>query len=165
MSLFLDIAAYVSMATSISGWTLRDFLNRGDPDPSDKKEIERYLTFLEGRQVLFAEFHDEHLDAVIKSLQSIKDQTEQLRMACNESGVKDVLLTILQTLSVSLKEMHSIDPSDSRGNFKFFVALQRTRFDLARSLAMLCAWYQIEPKNSDLRKLVLDFSVKPRSKK
>jgi hypothetical protein len=159
MGLFLDVVTLVASAASIAGVSLRDFLNKLPLPAGDRQQIEQFLRFLEGREVLFAGMDDEVQTAVIRSLEEIKREAEALRLRCNDEHVHTILLNLLLTLSKKLQKLHGIDSTTAQGNYKMYLALQSVRFELARSLALLCAAFHIEPSNPRMRKFVLNFAV------
>lgn len=162
MGLFLDIISFVGSAASIAGVSVKDFLARAPAGSSDEIEIEKYIRFLEGREVLFAGMDDEVQAAVIRSLEQIKQETEQLRNRCSDEQVLTILLSLLLTMSKELQRLHGIDASTPQGRYKMYLALQGVRFELARVLALLCAAFHIEPQNPRMKKFILNFAVRPR---
>jgi len=162
MGLFLDIISVVGSAASIAGVSVKDFLARAPTGSPDEIEIEKYIRFLEGREVLFAGMDDEVQTAVIRSLEQIKQETEQLRNRCSDEQVLTILLSLLLTMSKELQRLHGIDASTPQGQYKMYLALQGVRFELARVLALLCAAFHIDPQNPRMRKFILNFAVRPR---
>ena len=91
--MFLEIVSGISSATSISGVTLKDLVN--SVIGSDNKYIENYVSYLEAKKVLDAPFDKEVKDAVIRSLEEIKQETETLRVNCSsDTGLPIVELTV-----------------------------------------------------------------------
>lgn len=162
MSLFIDIVSLVGSAASISGVSVKDFLSRVSARSSDKVEIENFMLFLEGRNVLFAGMDNEVQAAVIRSLEEIKREAEQLRTRCADEEIKTILLTLLLTMSKELHRLHGVNATSAHGQYKMYLALQGVRFELARILALLCAAFQIDPKNPRMREFILNFAVRPR---
>lgn len=162
ISLFIDIVSLIGSAASIAGFSLRDFLRGTPPPSSDKSEIENYIRFLEGRNVLLAGMDDEVQIAVIRSLEEIKKETEALRQRCSDERIHSMLLKVILTLSEELQTMHKIDQATNSGPYKIYLSLQRVRFVIAQSLAVLCAAFKIDPSNSRLKTFILDFAVRPR---
>ena len=162
MSLFIDIISLVGSAASIAGVSVKDFLAKVTTGSPDKTEIEKYIRFLEGREVLFVGMDDEVQSAVIRSLEEIKRETEQLRLRCSDEEVRTILLTLLLTMSKELQRLHGICTASAQGPYKMYLTLQRVRFELARILSLLCAAFQIDPQNARMRQFILNFAVKPR---
>ncbi|MGI2180185.1 hypothetical protein [Shewanella frigidimarina] len=75
---FLGIIGSIGSLASISGISAKDLLKF--VSEQDKKLLIDYFTYLESKRVLVAPFDAEVSQAVIKSLESIKDETEQLRV-------------------------------------------------------------------------------------
>lgn len=162
MALFLDIVSLIGSAASISGVSLKDLITKRASLSKDRQQIELFMRFLEGREVLFAGMDDEVQAAVIRSLEEIKREAEGLRLRCNDEHVQTILLSLLLTMSKHLQKLHGITGVSARENYQMYLTLQSTRFELARALALLCAGLDIEPSNPRMRKFVLDFAVRPR---
>lgn len=162
MSFFIDMVSLIGTAASIAGVSVKDFLARPPAANADRTEIEKYIRFLEGREVLFAGIDDEVQTAVIRSLEQIKQKTEDLRVACADERVLTMLLALLLTMSKELQRLHGIDTSTAPGKYSMYLALQGVRFEIARVLAVLCAAFKIDPQNPRMRKFILNFAVRPR---
>jgi bifunctional ADP-heptose synthase (sugar kinase/adenylyltransferase) len=109
--LFLEIIGGLASVASISGITAKELIPFiSDPD---KKLFEKYFSYLEGKKVLIAPFDSEVSHAVIKSLESIKEKTEQLRLDIKSKQAQHLLLDLIHTLSQNLmllyKHQNSID--------------------------------------------------------
>jgi hypothetical protein len=162
MGLFIDIVSLAGSAASIAGVSLRDFLKKQRLPPGDRQQVELFLRFLEGREVLFAGMDDEVQTAVTRSLEEIKKEAEAVRQRCDDEHVQTVLLNLLLTMSKQLQKLHGIDAATAQGKYRMYLALQSVRFELARVLAMLCAAFDLEPRNPRMKKFVLNFAVRPR---
>ncbi|EJI8477109.1 hypothetical protein NES35_004660, partial [Salmonella enterica] len=127
-----------------------------------KVEIERYIKFLEPKKVLTAPLDEEIIYAVIKSLEEIKKETENVRLKCNDESVSLVLLNLVLTMSEELMSLHKISNS-ADANVKMYKNLQKIRIKFAQALAMLCSAYDIDITRSELSKFILDVGYKPRS--
>ncbi|MCX0450337.1 hypothetical protein, partial [Aeromonas veronii] len=79
-------------------------------DP-DKNELERYFSFLESRQVLVAPFDQEVTQAVINSLESIKNETEQCRLNLKSEMASHFLLELITLLSRELRVLYNLKSS------------------------------------------------------
>lgn len=158
---FLDIIGFSASVMTISGVSLRELLQGKKVSDSDKHDIELFIKFLEGRQVLFAEMDDEVQGAVVRSLEEIKIEVENLRLKCRNDYVSTILLDLLLKMSKSLQKLHSIDGASQTGLPKIYVALQGVRIELARALALLCAAFGIEPCNKRMKSFILTFGVRP----
>jgi hypothetical protein len=162
MPFFLDLISFVGSAASITGVSIKDFLSKPPTAGPDKSEIVKYIRFLEGKEVLFAGIDEEVQTAVIRSLEQIKQRTEELRSNCADDQVLTILLTLLLTMSKELRRFHGMDTSTPQGQYNMYLALQGVRFEIARVLAVLCAAFKIDPQNPRMRKFILNFSVRPR---
>ncbi|GAB3554739.1 hypothetical protein GCM10027343_43040 [Noviherbaspirillum agri] len=105
---------------------------------------------------------DQAHPAVIRSLEEIKREVEDMRQRCSGVHVHTVLLNLLLAMSKQLQTLHGIDIETARGKYRMYLALQNVRFELARALAMLCAAFDIEQSNPKMKTIVLDFAVRPR---
>jgi hypothetical protein len=162
VALFFDIISLIGAAASISGVSLKDLIVKRTLLSNDRQKIELFMRFLEGREVLFAGMDDEVQAAVVRSLEDIKREAEELRLRCNDEHVQTVLLSLLLAMSKHLQKLHGITGVSARENYQMYLTLQSTRFELARTLALLCAGLDIEPQNPRMKKFVLDFAVRPR---
>ncbi|HFM5383179.1 TPA: hypothetical protein ACG65T_005018, partial [Escherichia coli] len=98
--MFLEIIGGLANVASISGITAKELIPFiSDPD---KKLFEKYFSYLEGKKVLTAPFDSEVSQAVIKSLESIKDKTEQLRLDIKSKQAQHLILDLIHTLSQNL---------------------------------------------------------------
>lgn len=162
MSLFVDIISVAAGLTSLAGVSLKDLLPRPGNAPSDTVKIKKFLEFLQGRDVLLAPIDDEIQAAVIRSIEEIKQRTEQLSEDCIDEGVKTILLKLRLTMSEELRKLHKIDATTPQGKYKMYVSLQTLRFHFARALSLFCSAFDIDPKNTRLEQFILQFSVRPR---
>jgi hypothetical protein len=157
---FLEIIGGISSVASISGFSLEDLLPLvTDPD---KKELEKYFSFLENRQVLVAPFDQEVTSAVIRSLESIKDETEKCRINLKSEMARHFLLELITTLSKELMLLHKFQ--NSSNDFLFYKTLQVVRIKFARVLCMLCAAHKVDLsiKQTALAQMVLEHAYRPR---
>jgi hypothetical protein len=157
---FLEIIGGIGSAASISGFSLKDlvpFVN--DPD---KRELERYFSFLEQRMVLVAPFDQEVTQAVIKSLESIKDETEQCRLNLKSEMARHFLLELVTTLSKELMVLYKYQGNSN--DFLFYKTLQVVRVKFARVLCLLCAAHKVDlsVKQTALARMVLEHAYRPR---
>ena len=159
MSFFLDVISFLGSVASISGVSVKELTHKRN----DILEIRNYIQYLEAKNVLLATLSDEVKIAVIKSVEEIKKETEELRVRCKEEAVKTILLRLVLVMSEELHKLYNIDDSTKQGTYRMFVCLQRFRMEMARSLALFCRAFDIDPSNSRLKELILNFSFKPRS--
>lgn len=157
---FLEIIGGVGSGASISGFSLKDLI--AYVNGPDKNELETYFTFLEGRHVLVAPFDQEVTQAVIKSLESIKDETERCRLRLTSEMARYFLLELITTLSKQLMILYKYQGSNS--GFLFYKTLQVVRVKFARVLCMLCVAHKVDlsMKQTKLAKMVLEHAYRPR---
>ncbi|WP_440483648.1 hypothetical protein [Serratia bockelmannii] len=160
MMMFLDIISGIGSVASIAGLSAKDLIPFiSNPD---KKRLEKYFTYLEAKKVLVAPFNLEVSQAVIKSLEDIKDETEKLRLEIKSKQAQHLILDLVHTLSRNLMLLYKHQNS---GNEVFFYkALQIVRVKFARVLAVLCSTYRIDLSNqqTDLARLVLEHAYRVR---
>lgn len=155
---FLEIIGGIGSVASISGLSAKDLIPFvSDPD---KKMLNDYFTLLEGKRVLVTPFDAEVSQAVIKSLESIKDDTEQLRVNLNSKYAQHLVLDLVHTLSRELMSLYKYQGSNNE--VLFYKVLQIVRVKFARVLSILCATYKIDLslQQSDLAKLVLEHAYR-----
>lgn len=157
MSLFLDIISFFGSVASISGISAKELSQK----KTDLVELINYIQYLEAKNVLLAMFDDEVKTAVIKSIEEIKRETENLRIRCKDESVKTILLRLILVMSEELHRLHSIDTSTKHGTHKMFLSLTRFRKEMARTLGFFCRAFDIDPSNSRLKDFILNFSIKP----
>lgn len=158
MSIIMDIISVIGSGVSISGITLKDLIKKNP----NEVENERYIKFLEPKKVLTTPLDEEIIYAVIKSLEEIKKETENVRLKCNDESVSLVLLNLVLTMSEQLMSLHKISNS-ADANVKMYKKLQKIRIKFAQALAMLCSAYDIDITRSELSKFILDVGYKPRN--
>lgn len=162
MSSFFEIVSVAASMMTIAGITLKDFLPQTQSQGSDKVEIEKYIVFLQSRDVLLAPIDYEVQSAVIRSIEEIKQRTERLREDCTNECVKTILLELLLVMSKQLNKLHKLDATTKEGKYKMYCSLQILRFQFAQTLAFFCTAFGIDPKNTRLEDFILNFSTRPR---
>lgn len=150
--------------STISGVSIRD-LFRKSSKKADTATIVSLITYMEGKNVLTAPMEQEVQAAVIKSLESIKNEFERSRTTINDEAIKTILLKLILTLSEELNKLYNHDMATSSGQYKMYLSLQRVRFQISRALAMFCTAFGIQPSQSHphLAEFILNFAVRPRS--
>lgn len=158
--MFLEIIGGIGSLASITGVTAKDLI-RFISD-TDKKQFENYFLYLENKRVLVAPFDSEVPQAVIKSLESIKDETEQLRLNIKSKQAQHLILDLIYTLSQNLMLLYK--HQDSKDGVFFYKALQKTRVRFAKVLSLLCFTYRIDLSNQQtyLARLVLEHAYQVR---
>ncbi|WP_351089202.1 hypothetical protein [Shewanella sp. S1-49-MNA-CIBAN-0167] len=155
---FLGIIGGIGSLASISGISAKDLLKF--VSEQDKKLLIDYFTYLESKRVLVAPFDAEVSQAVIKSLESIKDETEQLRVKLSSKQTQHLTLDLIHTLSRELMSLYKYEGSNNE--VLFYKVLQIVRVKFARVLSLLCSTYQIDlsSQQTDLSKLVLEHAYR-----
>lgn len=151
----------ISLVTNLLN--IKESLGRLAQNP-EKKKAEQYVVFLEAKNVLHAPIDYEVRDAVIKSMEAIKEETEKFRLEVSDTVVRKQLLSFIRSMSEELQNIWAYDPTNRNGQSKMFMALVRFRIEASKALAVLCHAYGIDPKSSELKHLILNSAlVKPRS--
>jgi hypothetical protein len=125
----------------------------------EKREVEQYITFLETRRVLYAQFDQEIKHAVIKSIEEIKSQTETLRSKTSDIEIRKTLGRLIKVMATELDNLWAYDTLDRRGQQKMFMSIQRFRTELAKNLAILCRVYGIDPASSELQQFIVNMAT------
>jgi hypothetical protein len=152
-----EIITGLANAASISGVTLKTLISRSR---ANRVELEKYIKFLAGKQVLTAPFEQEVLPAVIRSLEKIKDETDAVRIRVGDDLVDVVFLNLVLKLSEELMMLHEIDDSDPKGNMKMFRSIQEIRARFARAIALLSTAFKVDLAGSRLVPLVTDMNFR-----
>ncbi|WNJ95572.1 hypothetical protein RND59_00160 [Vibrio ruber] len=157
---FLEIIGAVGSAVSISGFSAKDLIPF--VTHSDKKEFNDYFIYLEAKRVLVAPFDAEATHAVIKSLETIKEETEKLRLKLSAPLAQHFTLDLIHTLSRELMDLYKRQGSNDE--ILFYKVLQIVRVKFARVLSILCASYKIDltHNQTELAKLVLEHAYRPK---
>lgn len=154
-----SIVANVASLASISGVTLKSLVQR---HLSDHAVIKSYVKWLEGKQVLYAPFEQEVHIAVIKSIETIKTETEAVRSKIADELVSIVMLHLVLRMSEQLMVLHALNANDPRHAAKMYRAIQEVRAKFAGALALLCESHKINLSGSTLAPLVADLGFRQR---
>lgn len=163
MSIFFDIISVVASFASLAGVSLKDLRHQPQTRSSDEAKIKGFIDFLQGRDVLLAPIDDETQAAVIRSIEEIKQKTEHLSEECINEDVKTILLKLRLTMSQELRKLHKVDAATRQGKYSMYLSLQTLRLQFARALALFCAAFDIDPKDTRLEQFILQFSIRPRT--
>ncbi|BFM12677.1 hypothetical protein R50072_28300 [Simiduia litorea] len=125
----------------------------------EKANVEQFITFLETRRVLFAQFDQEIKHAVIKSIEEIKLRTEDIRSTTSDTEVRKILARLIKVMAAELDNLWAYDTLDRRGQQKMFMSIQRFRTELAKTLAILCHTYGIDPASSELQQFIINMAT------
>lgn len=156
----LDLISLVGSMVSIAGVSVRDIFNK-----SDKDGVKTYITYLERKRALYAEIDQENRDAVIKSIEEIKQETERLRAGSKDRALHKLLGNLVQVMAKVLDDLWSYDQSTRQGQMKMFLSLQKIRTEMARTLSILCEAYGIRPSSTELHALIVNMAtVRPHNK-
>lgn len=153
------IVATVASLASISGVTLKSLLRR---HLSDHAIVKSYVKWLEGKKVLYAPFDREVHIAVVKSIETIKAETEAVRSKISDELVSLVFLHLVLRMSEQLMELHALDSSDPRHAARMYRSIQEVRAKFASALALLCESHKISLSGSTLAPLVADLGFRQR---
>ena len=126
---------------------------------SERKNVEQFITFLETRRVLYAQFDQEIKDAVIKSIEKIKIKSESLRSTLSDDYSRNLLGKVIKVTASELDNLWAYDTLDPRGQQKMFMSIQRFRTELAKALAILCKLYSINPSSTELEQFIVNMAT------
>jgi hypothetical protein len=125
----------------------------------EKVDVEQYITFLENRRVIYAQFDQEIKQAVIKSIEEIKLRTENLRATNSDAEIRKSLAHLIKVMANELDNLWAYDTVDRRGQKKMFMSIQRFRTELAKTLAILCREYGVDPASSELQQFIVNMAT------
>ena len=156
----MEIAGLIAMFCGISGVTLKSLSKT-----PFKKEVQGYIADLETREVLWAEIDLEVKVKVIGSMEDILKNSRQLASDCaRDPELKKVIQKIVQVTKSEISNIRGYDDQAPEGRYKIFMSLQKFRTEMARALSILCAALNIEPKETELRSLIINMAtVRPRT--
>lgn len=126
---------------------------------SERRNVESFITFLECRKVLYAQIDQELKDSVIRSLEEIKRETEQLRRDIQDKELRSSLGKLVSVLSEELGNLWAYDTLHRNGQMKMFMSLQKARTEMARNLAKLCFAYGVDPASTELSSFIVNMAT------
>lgn len=134
-------------------------------DANLKRDFLAYLSELETRRVLYAEWRYEDMNAVLGSLDDILRQTRDLRSAHSGNTQASALLrSLISEIQKGMDTMRGCNMHSREGEFMAYRALLRIRTEMARVLAIFCGMLNVDPSKSELRKFIMDMAVvRPRA--
>ncbi|MCU7877263.1 MAG: hypothetical protein KZQ84_10770 [Candidatus Thiodiazotropha sp. (ex Lucinoma borealis)] len=125
----------------------------------ERQEIEKYILFLEQRRVLFAQFDQELKQPVIQSISEIKQETEKLRTNVTDNEIRKLLAKLIRVMQNELDNLWAYESTHREGQKKMFMSIQRFRTEMAKSLAILCYSYGIDPRSTELQELIVNMAT------
>lgn len=130
-----------------------------------RRDFEKFLSCLEQRRVLYAQWQYESMPAVLSSLSDILHEVRDLRSKHPNNVELGVLLgELIISLQESLDALHSFQPTTPAGELKAYKRLLKVRSDMARTLAILCGKTNVSPAGSDLERFIMDMAlVRPKA--
>ena len=160
----MTFAGFVSVVSK--GYGAARSLHAWATDAALKKDFEGYLSFLEKRRVLYAEWKCESSTAVLGSLVDIQRRTEDLRSAYSrDRELRSLLGGLITSIQRVSEVIRACNINSEEGEFVAFKALLRFRSDVALVLAKICGRLQIEPQSTELAHFIMNTAlVRPRSR-
>jgi len=130
-----------------------------------RKDFESFLTCLEHRRVLYAEWQYESMPAVLASLSDILGEIRAFRSKHPNNVELGVLLgELIVSLQECLDKLHQHSQSTPAAEMKAYKVLLKVRSDMARTLAILCGKTGVSPHGNDLEKFIMDMAlVRPKA--
>jgi len=150
---FTSLLSLVGDIVTVGG-ALNKLLNN-----PEKNDVEKFITFLELKRVLYAQFDQEIKNSVIKSIEEIKHETEILRVNVTDSRVKKSLGKLIKVMSNELDNLRAYDTLHRQGQIKMFMSIQRFRTEVAKNLAILCHAYGVDPKSTELQQFIVNMAT------
>lgn len=130
-----------------------------------KDDFKKFLSNIERRKVLYAEWQYESMPAVLSSLSKILDDVRRFRSNHPDNVELGVLLgELIVSLQESLDFLHTANLATPAQEFKAYKVLLKVRADMARTLAILCGKTGVSPTGNDLEKFIMDMAlVRPKA--
>ena len=128
-------------------------------DSPERNDVEQYIYLLETRRVLFAQFDQELRDPVIQSIKEIKIETEKLRSMLPSKETRKTMAKLISVMQQELANLWAYETTHREGQKKMFMAIQRFRTEMAKTLAILCYAYGIEPNSTELQQLIVNIAT------
>ncbi len=125
----------------------------------ERHEVEKYIFFLEQRRGLYAQFDQELKQPVIQSISEIKKETEILRTEISDSEIRKSLAKLIKVMQNELDNLWAYEATHREGQKKMFMSIQRFRTEISKSLAILCYFYGIDPKSTELQQLIVNMAT------
>jgi len=150
------VGATWKIGKAVYGWATNDPL---------KDDFKKFLSSLERRKVLYAEWQYESMPAVLSSLSKILDEVRRFRSNHPDNVELGVLLgELIVSLQEGLDYLHTANLTTPAQEFKAYKVLLKVRADMARTLAILCGKTGVSPTGNDLEKFIMDMAlVRPKA--
>jgi hypothetical protein len=157
---------FLGLVTAVSNtWKTAKPLYDWATDAALRNEFEKYLSALEHRRVLYAEWRYEDIGGVLSSLSEILDRTRDLRANHHgKPGIRKLLGDLVKTIQEGADTIRGCDLHTPQGEYMAYRSLLKIRSEMAKALAILCGTLKVNPRNTDLEQFIMNMAlVKPRS--
>jgi hypothetical protein len=130
-----------------------------------KQDFEQYLSALEHRRVLYAQWEYENIHAVLVSLSEILDRTRDFRAKhASNSDVRRLLGSFIQTLQRESDTIDGCNMHARQGEYMAYKALLKIRSEMAQVLAVLCGLLHVNPRSTELEQFIMNMAlVRPKA--
>lgn len=148
-----------------AGWKIGKAVYDWITDAPLRRDYERFLSSLEHRRVLYAEWEYETMPAVLASLSDVLNKVRDLRSNHPNNVELGILLgELIVALQNGLEKLHGFNMHSDAGEFAAYKALLKIRSELARTLAIICGKTGVSPHGKDLQKFIMDMAlVRPKT--
>jgi hypothetical protein len=156
---------FTTIASSIANsWRLGKAVHSWFTDQPLKQDFSKFLTSLDHRRVLYAEWQCESMPAVLHSLSDVLSDVRKFRSNHPDNVELGVLLgELIISLQAGLDELHQFKATTA-GEVKAYREILKIRSSMAQTLAILCGKTGVSPKGGDLEKLIMDMAlVRPKA--
>ena len=162
MTSFVDMVTIASGGVTICGLPITYFIAKRNALIAEKQHVENFIDSMSKKDVLRANIDDEVLAAVIKSLENIIQETDTLSTQTSDNSIKDIAYNLRLTINTEVRKIYGLDEKLVKDRYEIYKSLQKVRLNCAKTLAFLCASFEIEIKDPDFKNFVLNYAIRPR---
>jgi hypothetical protein len=154
----IQFSTLVSMVANT--WKGGQLLYNWATDAELKRDFVHYLSLLEQRRVLYAEWEYENIHAVLASLSQILDHTRELRAShAKNQRVRALLGKVVVTLQAETDTIRGCNMHSREGEFMAYKALLKISSELAQALAVLCGLLNVNPNDTELQQFIMNMAL------
>lgn len=162
MATFVDMVTIASAGIVICELSARYFISKKNALMAEKSYVESFVAAMSKKDVLKAPIDDEVLTAVIKSLENIVQETDILSTQTSNQDIKDVAYNLRTIINTEIRKIYKLDEKKAKDQFELYRSLQKVRLNCAKTLALLCTIFEIDPQDPIFQNFVLNYVIKPR---
>ncbi|KJV41004.1 hypothetical protein [Acinetobacter brisouii] len=160
--LSLSLIPFVGPLINLCGFTYKYFTRDRHLLLLEKNAVNAFVLSLSTKEVLTAGMDDEVHIAVLQSLDLILQDINSLIAGTSNDELHQILISLTLCIKKNSRLIRPLDFSNPKELYKAYRLLQVIRKDCAKTLAFLCASYEIDPKNPAFVNYILNFTIEPR---